>query len=84
MAPNPTVLALVAFKGPIEAPSPRNEINNNGAEKGKDLAMAIYHEVQKKAKTSFLPQRKNYPRFTRLTEVEQVAVRLYLNTRVDG
>ena len=87
MTPNPTILALIPFEGPADAPSVINKICNDGDEKGKELALAVasqtYHEVQKKGKTNFLPRRNNYPGFTQLTKVQQATVRLYLNTRVD-
>lgn len=40
MIPNQTTLALVPFKGSANAPSPKNEISNNGEEKRKELAVS--------------------------------------------
>ena len=47
--------------------------------------LPVRHIVRcrKKTKIGFLPRRKSYLGFTRLTEVEQAAIRLYLNTCVD-
>lgn len=42
----------------------------------------VYYEEQKKANTSFLPWKNNYPGFRRLNHIEQHTLTLYLNTRV--
>lgn len=47
------------------------------------LKALSYIELQIPIKFDFMPRKKTYPDFTRLKQVEQSALDLYLNTRVD-
>lgn len=64
----------------------------NGKEK-KDLLVLVsyegpqegqvYHELQLKVQTDFIPKKKKYAGFGWLNQVEQAAILIYLNTCVD-
>lgn len=43
----------------------------------------VYHETQKKVETDFLPKKKKYADFSRLNQIEQVVISIYLNASVD-